>query len=237
MAAMACSAVTVADRRLGPQPMEALAMTFDGWPEEALDFYDGLEADNSRAYWLAHKHIYDTCVLGPMTELMAELEPEHGETKVYRPYRDVRFSKDKSPYKTAIGAHVGDGYVQLSATGLAAGSGMYVMAPDQLDRYRNAVVADSSGAALEHLIDGLRGQDISVHGRDSLKTAPRGYPPDHPRIELLRHKGLVAWQEWPVEPWLTTSAAKAVVADFLIAAQPLSDWLAQHVGPSDEPGR
>ena len=77
-----------------------------------------------------------------MAELLAELEPEHGETKIYRPYRDVRFSKDKSPYKTAIGAHVGDGYVQLSAAGLAAGSGMYGMAPDQLERYRDAVAAD-----------------------------------------------------------------------------------------------
>ncbi len=111
-------------------------MSFEGWPEDALDFYDGLEADNSKAYWLAHKDVYETCVLAPMAALLAELEPEHGETKIYRPYRDVRFSKDKSPYKTAIGAHVGDGYIQLSAAGLAAGSGMYGMATDQLERYR-----------------------------------------------------------------------------------------------------
>jgi uncharacterized protein (DUF2461 family) len=95
-------------------------MSFQGWPEEALDFYDGLEVDNSKAYWLAHKEIYETCVLAPMAELLAELEPQHGETKIYRPYRDVRFSKDKSPYKTAIAAHAGDGYIQLSAAGLAA---------------------------------------------------------------------------------------------------------------------
>ena len=107
-------------------------MTFRGWPEEALDFYDGLEADNSRTYWLAHKQTYEKCVLEPMTELLAELEPEHGESKIFRPYRDVRFSKDKSPYKTAIGAVIGDGYIQLSARGLAVGNGMYSMAPDQL---------------------------------------------------------------------------------------------------------
>ncbi|HTA08551.1 MAG TPA: DUF2461 domain-containing protein [Streptosporangiaceae bacterium] len=212
-------------------------MPFQGWPEEALDFYDGLEADNSKAYWLAHKEIYETCVLAPMAELLAELEAEHGETKIYRPYRDVRFSKDKSPYKTAIGAHAGDGYIQLSAAGLAAGSGMYGMAPDQLERYRSAVAADSSGGTLEEIIAELGKQDIDVHGRDSLKSAPRGYPPDHPRIELLRYKGVVAWKEWPVEPWLGTPAARAAVADFLIASQPLGQWLTQHVGPSAEPVR
>jgi uncharacterized protein (TIGR02453 family) len=205
-------------------------MSFAGWPEEALDFYDGLEADNSKTYWLAHKQTYDTCVLQPMTELLAELEPEHGEGKIFRPYRDVRFSKDKSPYKTAIGAVVGDGYVQLSARGLAAGSGMYHMAPDQLDRYRQAVAADSSGAELEEVIAGIREQKVDVHGHEMLKAAPRGYRPDHPRIELLRCKGLVAWQEWPVQAWLGTRAARERITDFLTATAPLNGWLAKHVG-------
>jgi uncharacterized protein (TIGR02453 family) len=170
-----------------------------------------------------------------MTELLAELEPEHGETKIFRPYRDVRFSKDKSPYKTAIGAHAGDGYVQLSAAGLAVGSGMYGMEPDQLERYRAAVAAESTGDELEQIVAVLREQDIEVHGRDSLKSVPRGYPPDHPRAELLRHKGLVAWKEWPVEPWLATPAAKTKVADFLVATRPLGQWLTAHVGSAVEP--
>ncbi len=208
-------------------------MTFQGWPEEALEFYDGLAADNSKTYWLAHKDVYDNCVLLPMTELMAELEAEHGESKIFRPYRDVRFSRDKSPYKTAIGARIGAGYVQLSATGLAAGSGTYGMTPPQLERYRQAVAADRSGADLEQTIAAVRKQDIEVHGREVLKSAPRGYPGDHPRIELLRYKGLVAWKEWPVERWLVTAAARQRITDFLAAAQPLNDWLARHVGPSE----
>jgi uncharacterized protein (TIGR02453 family) len=220
-----------------PGLCEGELMAFQGWPEEALDFYDGLEADNSRTYWQAHKDVYETCVYEPMAALLAELEPDHGETKIYRPYRDLRFSRDKTPYKTACGAHVGDGYVQFSAAGLAAGTGMYVMSPGQLDRYRSAVAADWSGAQLEDVIAGLAKQGIDVHGRDSLKSAPRGYAADHPRIELLRHKGLVAWKEWPVEPWLATAAAKQEVADFLIASRPLNDWLAQHVGPADDARR
>jgi uncharacterized protein (TIGR02453 family) len=212
-------------------------MTFQGWPEEALDFYDGLQADNSKTYWLANKHVYDSCVLQPMTELMAELEPEYGDTKIFRPYRDVRFSKNKEPYKTACGARLGDGYVQLSAAGLAAGSGMHGMEADQLDRYRQAVADDRSGTDLERVIAGVRKHDIEVHGRDALKSVPRGYPADHPRIELLRYKGLVAWKEWPVESWLATKAARQVIADFMTATQPLNDWLAEHVGPSQQPAR
>ncbi len=212
-------------------------MTFCGWPEEALDFYDGLEADNSRTYWLAHKQTYETCVREPMLALLAELEPEHGESKIFRPYRDVRFSKDKSPYKTAIGAIIGDGYIQLSATGLAVGNGMYSMAPDQLDRYRRAVAADISGADLERLVSSIRSQGIDVHGHELLKSAPRGYPADHPRIDLLRCKGLVAWRQWPARAWLGTAGAKSRVTGFLAATAPMSAWLGQHVGESELPRR
>jgi uncharacterized protein (TIGR02453 family) len=207
-------------------------MSFHGWPAEALDFYEGLEADNSKAYWTAHKAIYDQKVLGPMSELVEELASEFGESKIFRPYRDVRFSADKSPYKTNIGAVVGGRYIQLSADGLAAGSGMYVMAPDQLDRYRQAVVRDEAGRELERVISGIERHGIAVHGHDVLKTAPRGYRADHPRIGLLRYKGVVAWQEWPVEPWLGTAAAKERVVAFLAASRPLCGWLDANVGRS-----
>ncbi len=207
-------------------------MAFEGWPAEALEFYEGLEADNSKTYWTRHKAVYDEMVLGPMTELVAELAPEYGEARIFRPYRDVRFSTDKSLYKTHIGALVGSGYIQLSARGLAAGDGMYGMTPDQLQRYRQAVAGDDTGESLAAAISGVTRRGISVHGHDSLKTAPRGYPADHPRIELLRHKGLVAWQEWPAGPWLGTAAARDRVAGFLAAARPLSAWLDAHVGPS-----
>jgi uncharacterized protein (TIGR02453 family) len=212
-------------------------MAFSGWPEEALDFYDGLAADNSKTYWTANRAVYDELVLGPMAELVDELGAEFGDTKVFRPYRDVRFSPDKTPYKTHIGAMVGSGYVQLSADGLAAGDGMYVMAPDQLDRYRRAVASDRAGPELEQIIAMVEKAGIGVSGRDTLKSAPRGYPADHPRIGLLRHKGLVAWQEWPAGAWLGTAEAKDRVVTFLRTTRPLSDWLAGQVGPSMAPAR
>jgi uncharacterized protein (TIGR02453 family) len=207
-------------------------MSFSGWPEEALDFYEGLEADNSKAYWTAHKAVYEDAVLRPMTELAEELAPEFGEPKIFRPYRNLRFSRDKTPYKTHIGAIVGSGYIQLSAAGLAVGDGMYGMDPGQLARYRGAVADDGSGAELVKIIAAVERHDIEVSGRDSLKTAPRGYPPGHPRIGLLRHKGLVAWKQWPAEPWLETAAARDRIAGVLRITRPMSDWLDEHVGPA-----
>ncbi|MFD9686951.1 DUF2461 domain-containing protein [Kitasatospora sp. NPDC001309] len=213
-------------------------MTFTGWPAEALDFYEHLEADNSKTFWQAHKAQYDEAVRAPMELLLAELEPEFGPGKIFRPNRDVRFSADKSPYKTHIGAHLeAGGYVQLSADGLACGNGMYQLAPDQLDRYRAAVAEDVSGAELERVIARVEKDGPQVHGRDSLKSAPRGYPKDHPRIGLLRHKGLVAWQEWEPAKWLGTRTAHTRIAAFLRASQPLKDWLDDHVGPSELPAR
>jgi uncharacterized protein (TIGR02453 family) len=208
-------------------------MSFSGWPEEALDFYEGLEADNSKTYWTSQKAVYEQKVLGPMNELLEELGPEFGEGKVFRPYRDVRFSKDKSPYKTQMGARLGRGYIQLSAKGLAVGDGMYGMESDQLDRYRRAVAHDRTGTELERVIAGIEQYGYGVHGRDVLKSAPRGYSADHPRIGLLRYKGIVAWMEWPAEPWLETVAVKDRITSFLRATQPLGAWLDTNVGASE----
>jgi uncharacterized protein (TIGR02453 family) len=210
-------------------------MVFRGWPVEALEFYEGLEADNSKSYWQAQKAVYEELVRAPMEELLAELEPEWGDGHVFRPYRDIRFSRDKSPYKTHIGALVGEGYVQLSAEGLAVGCGMWEMASDQLERYRRAVDTDGTGETLEVLVAEARAAGLSVMGRDELKTAPRGYPKDHPRIELLRYKGLVTWREWPAGAWLGTKRAKDRVVGSLRASRPVADWLRTHVGPSTLP--
>jgi uncharacterized protein (TIGR02453 family) len=208
-------------------------MAFRGWPVEAVEFYEGLEADNSKSYWQDHKETYEQAVLAPMQALLAELAPEFGEGKIFRPYRDVRFSADKSPYKTAIGATLAKGgYVHLSSAGLAAGNGMYMPAPDQLEKFREAVADDRRGEALMAIVASLKKAKIEVSAHDRLKTAPRGYPKDHPRIELLCYKGLITWKEWPVGAWLGTSRARQRVVDFLHASQPVQAWLDSYVGPS-----
>jgi uncharacterized protein (TIGR02453 family) len=205
-------------------------MVFGGWTAQALEFYAGLEADNTKSYWTSHKAVYDEKILGPMSELVEQLAAEFGEPKIFRPYRDVRFSADKTPYKTHIGATLGHtSYVQFSADGLAAGAGMWQLDPDRLARYRAAVAADGTGAELQAIIAMLEKEGVEVHGHGSLKSAPRGYPPDHPRVDLLRHKGLTTWQHWDPEPWLGTPEAAEKLTSFLRTSAPFCSWLTSNV--------
>ena len=209
---------------------------FSGWRPDAVDFYRRLEADNSKAFWTENKAGYDEHVRGPMLELSDEVAEEFGPLHVFRPHRDVRFSSDKTPYKTHLGAVTeGEGgamyYVQLSATGLFVASGYYRMARDQLARFR-AAVADEPGAELAVLLDALpRWAEV---GNVALKTAPRGYPRDHPRVGLLRHDGLTIGRSFAPAAWLSTRRCRDRIVDTWRATAPVTSWLDRHVGPSVE---
>jgi uncharacterized protein (TIGR02453 family) len=210
-------------------------MGFQGFPAEAFGFYERLTADNSRAFWAAHKHDYEVYVREPVLALVGELEAEFGPAMVFRPSRDTRFSADKSPYKTYQGAFAerfpGAGfYVQVSADGLAASGGFHSHAPDQVERYRTAVQAGAPGTALAAIVAGLRERGLSLGG-DQLKTRPRGVPADHPRVGLLRYRSLTGGQDWPADPVLYTRQALTLVHQTWAQLIPLCDWLSQHVGP------
>jgi uncharacterized protein (TIGR02453 family) len=204
-------------------------VAFTGWPVEAIEFYEGLEDDNSREYWHAHKDVYDQCVKTPMQALLDELEDEFGPGRIFRPNRDVRFSNDKAPYKLNCAAHLTGGYVSVSADELFVGSGLYMPMPDDLKRFRAAIDAERTGRALEQIVATLRKAKYDIGAHDSVKTAPRGYDKDHPRIELLKLKGITMSKAWPVGGWLGTRTAKDRIVATLEAARPLNDWLAQHV--------
>lgn len=203
-------------------------MTFRGWPAEAAEFFEGLEVDNSKSYWQAHRSVYERSVKGPMEELLAELAPDYGEGRVFRPYRDTRFSADKTPYKLNCAAHLPGGFLSFSADGLMFGSGLYMPDAAELQRFRSAVADDRTGPELESIAADLRARGYGVEGHEALKTAPRGYAKDHPRIELLRQKGVVMHRHWTPGPWLATEKAKDRVVSALEAARPLNDWLARY---------
>jgi uncharacterized protein (TIGR02453 family) len=164
-----------------------------------------------------------------MEELLAELEDDFGPGKVFRPYRDVRFSADKTPYKLNCAAHLTGGYVSVSADELFVGSGLYMPMPDQLKRFRAAIDDDLAGAELEGIVATLRKAKYDIGAHETLKTAPRGYAKDHPRIELLQLKGIVMSKSWPVGAWLGTKKAKERVVATLDAARPLNEWLNAHI--------
>ena len=203
-----------------------------GFPEEALVFYEGLLADNSKAYWTDHKQVYDACVRDPLLALMAELEPEFGPAKLFRPYRDVRFSKDKTPYKTHAAAVVeqdGSLYLQLGADGLFVGGGYWHTESDQVQRLRAAVDDDLSGRQLQAVLDGLAGWEVMG---ERLKRMPKPYAPDHPRADLLLHKSLAAGLRLEPAEWLHGPECVERVAAAWRQVQPLNAWLSQHVGPT-----
>ena len=212
-------------------------MSFSGFPEEALVFYEGLEADCTKAYWNDHKPVYERAVKAPLEALLAELGPEFGEAKIFRPYRDVRFSKDKTPYKTHAAAVVeGDGalYVQLGADGLYVGGGYWHTSSDQVQRLRAAVDDDLSGRRLQAVLDRLEGWEVLG---ERLQRLPRPYSPDHPRADLLRHKSLAAGLRFEPAPWLHAPECAVRVAQAWRQVLPLNAWLAQHVGPTRTPQR
>jgi uncharacterized protein (TIGR02453 family) len=213
-------------------------MTFSGFPTAAIEFYERLEADNTRSFWTANRAIHAEHVSAPMAALCEELA-EFGPFHLFRPHNDLRFSKNKPPYKTHQGAYGesegGSGYyVQLSARGLMCGVGYYAMAKDQLERFRSAVDDEVSGAEIEAIV-GAVGRRATVGAIDELKTAPRGFPKDHPRIELLRRKGLMLSKDFGAPAWIHDRRVVGHVRRAWSLGDHLSAWLDLHVGPSTLP--
>lgn len=210
-------------------------MSFTGIPPAALTFYEQLEADNSKAFWEANKGRYRSEVRAPIEALCDELE-EYGPFHMFRPHNDLRFSKNKPPYKTAQGAYGesegGAGfYIQISRQGLMVAAGYYAMMRDQLERFRTAVAAEHTGAEIEAILSKLPRQ-YRLGAIDELKTAPKGYPKDHPRIQLLRRKGLMTSVEMGTPKWLHTKQVVGKVREVWRTAEPMNAWLDAHVGPS-----
>src|ERR687892_568771 len=145
-------------------------MLFEGFGEGAVRLYEDLAANNTRDRWRANKAWYERDVRAPLEHLLEDLRGEFGEAKVFRPNRDTRFSTDKSPYKTAAAAVIGQAhggigtlYLQVSADG-------------PLARLRAAIADDKTGPELEEIVAEIRRGGGEVGAHEELKTAPRGYP-------------------------------------------------------------
>lgn len=222
----------------------AAAPPFGGFAPAAFAWFAGLEADNSRQWFSAQRAVYDQEVRGPLSALLEQLaEEQGGSVRLARQHRDTRFSSDKSPYKTRaygliVDRHdsVASLYLELSSAGLFAGSGYHGFAADQLARFRDAVAGETAGPALEQTLDAVEAAGVEIFGQ-ALKTAPRGFPRDHPRAALLRHKSLIAGRR------LVPSAAGAITAEAASdharstwsAIAPMNAWLDAHVGATAHP--
>ncbi|HEX8856252.1 MAG TPA: DUF2461 domain-containing protein [Thermoleophilaceae bacterium] len=217
---------------------------FEGFGPDVRKWFQGLEADNSREYFVASRDFFEESIRGQMEALLTELSEKFGgEVKMFRQNRDIRFSPDKSPYKTnTYGVVYGSGmaaqglYASISAGGLVAGSGYHVMARDQLDRYREEVANGKHGQELTKLVAKAERAGLELWG-ESLATAPRGYPKDHERIELLRRKNLTLGATLKFARGISRSDGLQFVAKTWRAAAPVTGWLDEHVGASTMPVR
>jgi uncharacterized protein (TIGR02453 family) len=219
---------------------------FGGFPRAAFEWFAGLERDNSKRWFEAHRETYDRNVRGQLESMLEELTADFdGRVKMFRQHRDIRFSKDKSPYKTATYGLIIDRpgsdaglYAQLTAAGLFAGSGYHTFSPDQLDRYRERA-AGRAGANLERILDELAGEAFTLIG-DELKTVPRGYDRDHPRARVLRRRAVAAGRR------LRAARGRGISRDRALAhvrttwqrLGPMNAWLDRNVGAAEvESGR
>jgi len=217
---------------------------FRGLPPELFTFFEGLEADNSKTYWDANKTTWETKVQGPVQDLLTDLEEEFGSLRTFRPNRDVRFSQDKSPYKTWTGIASSDravggiGYfLRLEASGLRMAGGAMVMAKDQIERFRAAIDHPVYGPEFDEMVKKLDKKSLTVTGgkEPALAKVPPKYAKDHPRGEYLRWKGAVVVKEFPVAKWMHTAKAIDKVREVWKGTEPLKEWIDEHVGASQEP--
>jgi uncharacterized protein (TIGR02453 family) len=213
--------------------------TFKGFGPDVQAWFEGLEADNSRAYFTATKAFFTESIRDQMEMLLTELTGTFGgQVKMFRQNRDIRFSPDKSPYKTHTYGIVLDSglathglYASVSSRGLMAGSGYHTMARDQLERYREAVADDRAGPILEGLAAEAEEGGLELWS-ETLATAPRGYAKDHPRIELLRRKSLSLGASRPFGRGIARADGLQFVTETWRAAAPVTGWLDEHVGPT-----
>jgi uncharacterized protein (TIGR02453 family) len=207
---------------------------FRGFPPEALDFLRDLEANNDRDWFKANRSRYDEHLVAPVRALAEDLA-DLGDPHLFRPWNDTRFHA-RPPIKEQVGLAIGRGgaagyYLELSLDGLLVAAGMYMPAADQLDRLRRAIADGRTAAGLTRALRRAEAAGLELN-EPALVRAPRGYPADHPRVDLLRRRSLTVHRHHQLGPWLHKPGAGRVIREELEAATPLVRWLRERVGPS-----
>jgi uncharacterized protein (TIGR02453 family) len=217
---------------------------FPGFPKQTLTFFRNLEKNNDRAWFNAHKETYEQGVKSPMVELVTQIAddlrkispdcvPDQPAKAIYRIYRDTRFAKDKTPYKTHVAAHfqhrqipknVGAGfYFAVSHKSLDVGGGMYMPGPEQLAATRK-VLLDRHKQFTKLCTDKSLVKSLGPLCGDKLARVPKGFDVDHTAAELLRMKQFYFYVELDAKLALTPQIRKQVVDRFKLVA-PMVEFL------------
>jgi uncharacterized protein (TIGR02453 family) len=229
-------------------PLEELLFPpFSGFPQEGIDFLKKLKKNNNRPWFHAHKSIYDESVKFPMQCLIASLSERMGDDapeiefnprkSIFRIYRDVRFSKNKAPYKTNVAASFNfraksDSpvetpglYVGIEPGEIFIGGGLYMPTGEQLKAIRKAM-ADNPEGYLSVVENRKFKKEFGGVQGDKLAKAPLGYPKDHPIIEQLRHKQFYVGKEYEDASLCLKPKFLDLVVRVFTDTMPLVRWLA-----------
>ncbi|MEM9287905.1 MAG: DUF2461 domain-containing protein [Pseudomonadota bacterium] len=210
---------------------------FHGFSEDALHFLSDLKANNTRDWFAAHKKTYEAEVKKPAKAFCSAMtQALHAHTgtlhtaKVFRINRDIRFTKDKTPYNAHL--HIlfrKEGsptalFFGLQPDNLVLGAGLFKFEGDQLNAYRQAV-AGPRGPALQEILDAFLAEGARLNA-PPLKRVPSGFDKDHPRAELLKRKGLALWLDQGPRRAMEETMVEQTLASYAWFA-PLNDWLEQ----------
>jgi uncharacterized protein (TIGR02453 family) len=219
---------------------------FEGFADSDAKFFKQLAKHQDKEWFDAHKADYEEGWAKPMKALLSEVragidatydDVDLAEPKVFRIYRDVRFSADKAPYKThvagVIQARVGKAvmeapaaiYLQVGHDERFAGAGFYMMPKPALASYRAALLAEDTGQEIAKIVASLEKKGMKVSAGEELKRTPPGVDPDHPRARLLRLKGLIASLPDVDPKELTSRALVKSMVDYGRRVAPLVRWL------------
>ncbi len=218
---------------------------FDGFPKGSIGFFKRLKKNNNREWFLKHKEEYEETLKFPMQCLVATLSRElrdelpemefNPRKAIFRIHRDVRFSKNKAPYKTNIAAAVElkgkkkstetpGLYVGIEPGSIFVGGGLYMPYGEQLKSIRKAI-ANRPDEYLSVVEDKRFKKVFGGIMGEKLMKAPLGFPKDHPMIEHLKHKQFFVGKEWDDEALCYSKRFASVVADVFRDTMPLVRWL------------
>jgi uncharacterized protein (TIGR02453 family) len=229
-----------------------MASAFTAFPKATLDFLKGMAATNTREWFEANRDLYETGYVGAARDFAEAMGPRLKQISpgvryeprvngsIGRINRDVRFSRDKRPYKDHLDIWFWHGekkgwdrpgfYLRVTPKTVFLGSGMHMLQGEMLDAFRRAVVDDKAGKALVRAVDKVRAAGRYEVGGATRRTVPRGLDAAHPRAALLLHEGLHAGVELPAAE-ATKSGFVERAAGHFAATWPVGKWLLEHVTP------
>lgn len=222
---------------------------FTGFPGEGLDFLQDLRNNNNKAWFNAHKKLYENCLVAPARAFIMEMgrklqsiAPDiiydpRTDRSLFRIYRDIRFSRNKAPFKEHLGILFWEGtapklqcsgfYFQIEPNSLLLAAGLYEFTPALMQKYRDAVMNEKQGASLLKALQAVQAAGDYVISSDQYKRVPRGYDPEYKYAQLLLFKSLGAITQIPLPPQVYSAELLDFCLDHFKNLSPLHRWLVE----------